>query len=33
MAAIETIKLTKKYKDVTAVDALDLSISEETCQD
>ena len=28
MAAIETIKLTKKYKDVTAVDALDLSISE-----
>lgn len=28
MAAIETVKLTKKYKDVTAVDALDLSISE-----
>lgn len=28
MAAIETIKLTKKYKDVTVVDALDLSISE-----
>lgn len=28
MAAIETIKLTKKYKDVTAVDSLDLSISE-----
>lgn len=28
MDAIKTVKLTKKYKDVTAVDALDLSIRE-----